>query len=271
MELISIDLYELNGKQHLVTMDGYSGYVISQKLKNITTQDVINALEKTFQLFGYPERIRSDNGRQLVSAKMSGYLLSKGIRQETSSPHFPSSNGHAESGVKIVKHLEKKCLESGEDFQSALAELRRQPRTDGKTPSDLFLKREVKGEKLKIIPKKELNSENAKHSEAEETSKNSLRQLKVGEKVRVQNIETKEWKDKAVIVQVCENGRSYFIEMDDDRSGLRRNRRYLRPLMNPEQKEADAKSTEAEAAKGKVEICVRRSERIRAQNKTQDK
>ena len=66
MELISIDLYELNGKQHLVTMDGYSGYVISQKLKNITTQDVINALEKTFQLFGYPERIRSDNGRQLV-------------------------------------------------------------------------------------------------------------------------------------------------------------------------------------------------------------
>ena len=92
--------------------------------------------------------------------------------------------------------------------------------------------------------------------------------------MRVQNIETKEWKDKAVIVQVCENGRSYFIEMDDDRSGLRRNRRYLRPLINPEPKEASARSAEAETAKdkvdNKVEKCVRRSERIRAQKKTQE-
>ena len=75
-------------------------------------------------------------------------------------------------------------------------------------------------------------------------------------------------------MQVCENGRSYFIEMDDDRSGLRRNWRYLRPLINPETKEASAKSADAETAKNKVDDkvkkCIRRSERIRAQKKTQD-
>ena len=144
MQLMSIDIYEFNGQQHLATIDGYSGFVTAHKLKRTTTQEVINTLDNIFKLFGYPEKIRSDNGRQLVSEKMRGYLSSKGVEQETSSPHFPSSNGHAESGVKTAKLLQKKCAETGQDFQLALAELRRQPRTDGFSPSDLFFRRNVK-------------------------------------------------------------------------------------------------------------------------------
>ena len=86
--------------------------------------------------------------------------------------------------------------------------------------------------------------------------------------MRVQNVETKEWKDKAVIVQECENGRSYFIEMDEDRSRLRRNRRYLRPLHSPETSTND-KSAKIDSDE-KVEKSVRRSERIEAQKKTQE-
>ena len=58
------------------------------QMRNITSQAVIQALEKVFRVTGYPEVLRSDNGRQFVSSETEAYLASKGVRHETSSPEL---------------------------------------------------------------------------------------------------------------------------------------------------------------------------------------
>lgn len=151
MELFSADIYEWAGKTYLAMCDGHSGMLFSRPMPRITSSELIKALESIFNITGYPERLRSDNGRQFVSAETREYLHGNGIRLETSSPEFPSSNGHAEQSVKTIKKLFKKCLETKTDFQSALAELNRQPRTDGIIPADIFFRRPVRGNHPRVI------------------------------------------------------------------------------------------------------------------------
>ena len=71
MQLMSSDIFEWEGKNHLATVDGFSGMLFHSYMKNITSNSVIKALEETFTR--YPERLRSDNGRQFVSEETSEY------------------------------------------------------------------------------------------------------------------------------------------------------------------------------------------------------
>ena len=110
-------------KKFLVIAGAYSGFVEVKPLRRITSVDVIKALEEFFWLVGYPTRLRSDNGRQLVGEQTNKYLRENRVIQQTSSPEFPSSNGHAEAAVKVAKMLQKKCQEDKSDFGKALAKL----------------------------------------------------------------------------------------------------------------------------------------------------
>ena len=248
LELVSADIYELGGKTYLAMVDAYSGFVEVEPLTRIASENVIKAMEKFFHMTGYPERLRSDNGRQFVSEEIRRFYRSRGISHETSSPEFPSSNGHAENAVKMAKRLQKKCLENREDFKSALAEMRRQPRQDGQVPSDLLWRRKVRGNAVSLaknpgeIVEKSVNDRDVEKSENSE--KRELRQLKPGEIVRVQNPKTKEWAYKAKVLELCQHGRSYLLERCDDRSAFRRNRIYLRPVRSA----ADAAGADAAAA-----------------------
>ncbi|TRY68990.1 hypothetical protein TCAL_13738 [Tigriopus californicus] len=138
MEMVSADLFDWAGQSWLVLVDSYSGYLIASRLFSINTDSVVTEMEKLFGLFGYPTRLCSDNGHQF-RGKMTEYLTRKGVKRETSSPYFPSSNGLAEAGVKSIKALLKKCTESKEDFHVGLRELRAMPREDGYSPNQLFL------------------------------------------------------------------------------------------------------------------------------------
>jgi hypothetical protein len=198
-------------------------------------------LTKYFALFGYPDVFRSDNGPQFRS-ELKDFLDKRGIRLLTSSPYFPSSNGHAESGVKSAKHLQKKCLDENSDYESALAELRRQPRSDGTIPSDLFLNHHVKGGAPQL-PRASVpvifNPEAEKPDPVAAAVQNKdLHVLKRGQIVRVQNASTKRWDRKATISDICEFSRSYDLIDCEDESTFRRNRIFLRPLYNASE-EAD--------------------------------
>ena len=64
--------------------------------------------------------------------------------------------------MKNVKALLKKCLDSKECFENALAEFRTAPREDGYSPAELFYKRQVRG----LLPElhKKLNVEEAERA-----------------------------------------------------------------------------------------------------------
>ena len=61
-----------------------------------------------FSRHGIPEILRSDNGPQFYSYEMSDFAGSYGFQQQTSSPHYPQSNGQAERAIQTVRKLLKK-------------------------------------------------------------------------------------------------------------------------------------------------------------------
>ncbi len=58
-----------------------------------------------------------------------------------------------------------------------------------------------------------------------------LKQLAVGQKVRVQDPTSKRWEKCGTIVKTSANGRSYLIEMEHERQWWR-NRKFIRPYQN---------------------------------------
>ena len=101
---------------------------------------MIRILSEWFNLLGWPRLIRSDGGPQFCS-EFSDICAKYQIRHEVSSPYNPRANGLAESAVKTVKYMLKKCLEEGEDPERALYEWRNLLRKQGFSPSQLLFER----------------------------------------------------------------------------------------------------------------------------------
>ena len=236
MELFSADIFEWAGQSYLAGIDGYSGMLFCEMLTQVSSQHVIAALKKMFYCGGFPERFRSDNGRQFVSKETVDFLNSHGTSCETSSPEFPRSNGQAEAAVKLAKRLLRKCIAEGEkaEFPDRLAELNRQPRTDGAVPADLFNGRRVRGKHFRA-PSAAAPEEKQQPKHKPTGKKMSL--FRVGDRVRVQNTKTLVWDKEAEVLEIHEAGRSYVLTLDNGKV-FRRNRVYLRPLAKEPQTSA---------------------------------
>ena len=249
-------------------------------LTNISSTTVIQAYEKVFQMTGYPERICSDNGRQFVSAQAVAYLTSKGIIPEKSSPEFPSSNGHAEAAVKSIKRQLKKS-KSKSEFKENLAELNRQPRSDGNIPADVFLRRHVRGNMPKIIP--DPNSVIRKKVNENKPDKmgksHELAILKLGDKVRVQNPKSKLWDEKAKVIGIMKYDRSYLIENCENNRVSRKNRRFLRPFSDIESELTEQRESSPSGLAKRDKYCSqpdqitsdRQSPKLRRSSRLQEK
>jgi hypothetical protein len=104
-EKLGMDLFEKDNKTYLVVIDYFSRYIEMFLLQNTSTTMVISKLKNCFARLGLPESVFSDNGPQFSSKEFEMFCHDLGIKHETSSPHFPQSNGAAESAVKIAKHI----------------------------------------------------------------------------------------------------------------------------------------------------------------------
>ena len=91
-------------------------------------------LTEMFSEHGIPEVLHSDNSPQYVSAQFTEFCTSWGITHETSSPHYPQSNGFAEACVKSMKHALQCAKYSSTDPQFTLLALWATP-IDAKLPS----------------------------------------------------------------------------------------------------------------------------------------
>ena len=82
----------------------------------------------------HPKALHSDNGPQYVSAQFTDFCISWGISHETSSLHYPQSNGFAKACMKSVKHALQWAKYSSADPHLAILALRATP-IDTKLPS----------------------------------------------------------------------------------------------------------------------------------------
>ena len=85
------------GESLLVIIDKYSRYPIVEVMRDTSAEAVIPVVDKIFSVFGYPERIKSDNGPQFISSLWKNFLEECGVKHRKITPLWPRANAQAEN------------------------------------------------------------------------------------------------------------------------------------------------------------------------------
>ena len=238
---VGTDLFTVSGKTFITVVDYYSDFVEIDELSDTMSDTVIQVLKKQFSRHGIPDTVVSDNGSQFTSQEFHEFSLEWEFNHVTSSPHYPKSNGKAESSVKVVKQLFKKAYRDGKDPWLALLDNRNTPtegldtspaqrlmsrrtRTLLPTASGLLYPEVAQGTEEKIKAKRE----KAKYY-YDRTAK-KLPELEIGQEVRIAPLKRNHpWKSGTCVEKLSD--RSYLVETGS--FSLRRNRQALKPVTPP--------------------------------------
>lgn len=143
---IHVDYLEIKGQQYLLIVDSHSKWMEVFPMSNTTATATTNILLCLFARYGYPKEVVSDNGPQFVAKEFGLFLKERCIKHTLCPPYHPSSNGLAERHVQTFKSMFLK-YEGPQSLPVKLSEIlfhyRNTPcSTTGKSPAELFLKRE---------------------------------------------------------------------------------------------------------------------------------
>ena len=135
-QMCATDIFKLEGFDHLVVGDFCSKMIFVRHIPpgQRHANKVVSLLKEMFSEQGIPKALCSDNGPQYLSAQFANFCISWGITHETSSPHYPQSNGLAKACIKSIKHALQWAKYSGADPHLALLALWATP-IDTKLPS----------------------------------------------------------------------------------------------------------------------------------------
>ena len=202
-----------------------------------------------FQDYGLPQQIFSDGGPQFTSDEFDVFCKEWKIHHTTSSPHYPQSNGIAENGVKAMKKLIHCCYDPSkgnvdpDEWLKAIMIYKNTPRG----PSNLAPSEILFGKLLRDGLPECIYSYLPRHKAAIQRRRDEVdRYLKqmyefrksswkvrmsVGDRVFIQNPQTKKWKHTGIIEKKGENEREFWVRTSQ--GGLwRRNKRFLK-LQDP--------------------------------------
>ena len=192
--------------------------------------------------YGIPEEVVSDGGPEFDNKMMRELAYKYRFRWNPCSPEMPNSNGMAESAVKQIKGIIKKCNNENSDPCLAILEFTNTPsKSIGMSPAQRFFGRQLRS----VLPtmKKFLSPFNveetktkiqrAKQHQKKYYDKNAhdLIELREGDQVTVQPYGKSQYWKRAVVIEKFEY-RRYIIELENGKR-LVRNRRHLRRTTKP--------------------------------------
>lgn len=236
-EKVGTDIFTINSRNYLVTVDYYSQFFEIDYLSDTTSETIIQKLKSNFARHGIPTTLISDNGPQYTSKDFVKFCQKWDIQHRTISPGNSKANGLAEATVKIAKKMMKKCSLNKEDPYLALLNIRNTPQEGTEySPTQRIMGRRTKT----LIPthnkllKPNFTTDYKLHKDIQKTrvaerhiNNKELKPLNISDTVRIQPIQNPQdiWKKATVSKQL--NPRSYIVTTEDGRE-LRRNRVHLR-------------------------------------------
>ena len=136
------------GEHLLVLVDYFSRWVEVDVIYSTTSEVIIKCLDKQFSRYGVPRTLRTDNGANLVSAEMDGYLDEMGIRRRLTTPLWPRANGEVERQNRSLLKAMRAAQAEKKDWKSELnkyllAYRSTPPSMTGKSPEELLYGRKL--------------------------------------------------------------------------------------------------------------------------------
>ena len=111
---VAVDLFIFNNKEWLIIAAYRSDNFELNQLPVTNASTVITSIKSLFARHGIPEKLYSDNGSQFSSREFQEFASNWQFDHQTSSPHYPQSNGKIENAVKSAKKLLTKAKASGQ-------------------------------------------------------------------------------------------------------------------------------------------------------------
>ena len=99
-------------KYMLTVVDEYSRFPFAFPCPDMSAPTVKNKLIELFSVFGGPDFIHSDRGKQFLSETVKSFLLASGIGSSHSSPYNPRGNGQCERYNGIIWRAVQLALRS---------------------------------------------------------------------------------------------------------------------------------------------------------------
>jgi len=122
---VGTDLFTIHGRDYLITVDYCGHFFEVDYLPDTHAETVITKLKHHFARHGIPDILISDGGPQYTAHAFKRFSENWQFDHVISSPGNSKSNGAAESAVKIIKRMMRKCHADHEDPYLGLLNLRK--------------------------------------------------------------------------------------------------------------------------------------------------
>ena len=97
---------KLNGEnQLLIAVDRFTKWPTVKICKTSELKEVNNFLKQNFNLYGLPEKIKSDKGGAFISKDFIEFCKSKNIEIEYCTPRIHTGTGAVERAIQTIKNL----------------------------------------------------------------------------------------------------------------------------------------------------------------------
>lgn len=283
-EKVASDIFNIQGRQYIVLVDYFSNFIEVDQLESLSSIAVIRKLKANFARYGIPKLLVTDSGSQFTSFEFNQFSQKWGFDHYKSDPNHHQANGKAESAVKSVKNMIKKCLAEGRDQYMGLLELRCTPRQgSGVSPAQCVFGRSLRSLIPCLKPYEDWNA----HGKLQEYKKkrngtikryfdkgaHDLPHLEENDPVYYCDPQTPGWKKARVAKKLSD--RSYVVEKENG-SCLRRNRVHLRKSHKPFHRRPTCNLSELEPSDSLCDATVggdfqkSRSDRLQQRNGDED-
>ena len=235
------DLFYFQRIDFLVVVDYFSKFLIVRKIPSSTSSAVIKELGMIFSKFGNPQIFRSDNGPCYSSQEFKLFMQNWLVEHRTSSPHYPQSNGLAESMVKVSKNLIEKAVKQDLPWNRLLLDYRCTPiSSEIPSPAEILFGRKLQSS-ISILPSQIMNDRISKQREliakkegkfytSTQDFQDRIKALpfEVGQNVWLQNSDSRKC-EEAVIREKCKEPNSYMVQIPATGQCFRRNSNFIKP------------------------------------------
>ena len=235
---VELDYAERGNQDYLMLVCSLTGFIQSYKTSNKSTSEAIKGLRTWASQFGMPYSAKSDSGPafRLTWKEEIGKL---GVKVAHSSAYNPSSMGLVERSVRTLKEILKKHGNNLSQLQLSELVFAINSRTQGEQGSALtrFFGRGVRGN-LPNSLERDVNWQKQvairgeirqKRVEKKGRTVGKKEVFSIGEKVKLQNLKTKQWNVDGEIMNIrtAADGRICSYDIQTDGTMTTRHRKYI--------------------------------------------